>query len=133
MTRHILAIAALSALCVSGCDMEPPSHTSPRPAAQQPAAPAAPDAEELIQLARHAVREHGLRSPRSAQFPLPESGDYIVADLGDGTHRVMGYVDAENALGVSVREDWIVEIELEGSQVHVRHLEVGDSVIYSER
>jgi hypothetical protein len=56
----------------------------------------------------HQFVERELQSPSSADFP--SFTDHQVSTLGEAHWRVSSYVDAENAFGASLREDWSCEV-----------------------
>lgn len=52
-----------------------------------------------------------LRSPSSAEFPGLMSGEWRVITLEDGTYVASGWVDAQNAFGVTVRSRWTCHVQ----------------------
>jgi hypothetical protein len=63
---------------------------------------------------RYAVRQR-MKSPSSVRFGL-QSPRECVLDLGGGTYRVRGWVDAKNVYGVLLRHDFVVEVHRNGDQ-----------------
>ena len=58
--------------------------------------------------------ENQLKSPSTADFGW-QSTDECVTDLGGGTYRVKGWVDAQNAFGATVRTDFVLTVRCTGN------------------
>nr|DAY51558.1 MAG TPA: hypothetical protein [Caudoviricetes sp.] len=67
--------------------------------------PLAPDM--LVTFSKQAVKEH-LKSPSSAEFPSDESKYSVSYDEEKNTFTVYGSVEAQNALGVLLKNDYVV-------------------------
>jgi len=74
--------------------------------------------------------EDRLRSPGTADFGGVFAGDYqdpmeCVGKTGPNAYRVTGWVDAQNALGATVRADFVCELEYQGDDMwHCNSLEI---------
>lgn len=111
----------------------PAVETPDEPTAPQTEAQEEPASEEIIHMARFAVRR-ALAEPNSAEFPLPDSGGYRVEKSGDRTYTVMGSVTAKNALGVRVRQPWEVIVRFDGAEdVTPLYIELGQDVLLDNR
>lgn len=104
------------------------SGPAPRPEQTQAPEPKEPTETDLIHYARYIVRE-SLKSPSSAEFPLPESGAYSVGLLDDGRYQVTGYVEADNAFGAHLRQNFMVRLKLSGDQAYGQFVQIGDQVV----
>ena len=67
-----------------------------------------------------------LTSPSTAKF-----GDYgttaeAVTALPNGTYRVVGYVDAQNAFGGTLRKNYVCEVLIGGGRTRITSLEMED-------
>ena len=58
-----------------------------------------------------------LRSPSTAEFPWASTGR--VTYLGICRHRVRSYVDAQNAFGAVIRNDWVAVVRYKGDEIWV--------------
>jgi len=58
--------------------------------------------------------EQNLKAPKSADFPF---SDYTYTILKDNTIEVRSYVDAQNALGVQLRNKYVILLKLIGADV----------------
>lgn len=56
--------------------------------------------------------EDKLHSPSTAEYPAMSTVD--VEHLGEGVYTVDAYVDAQNAYGAMVRQDYYMKIQYEG-------------------
>lgn len=57
--------------------------------------------------------EKRLKAPASAEFPLITDSDVTVTYLGDCTHEVRAYVDAQNLFGAKIRNRYYVKLQNE--------------------
>ena len=55
--------------------------------------------------------KEGLRSPASAVFPSSQDSLVDLTYIGNCTHRVKGFVDAQNAFGGTERNEYLAEIQ----------------------
>jgi len=55
--------------------------------------------------------EQHLRAPASAKFPWMTDADVSVKYLGDCTHEVRAYVDAQNGFGALIRSRYYVKLQ----------------------
>jgi hypothetical protein len=65
----------------------------------------------VVQCQNHV--KNRLRSPSTADFPFLE---HEVNSLGKETYRVRSYVDAQNALGATIRNNWVCTISYGGGE-----------------
>jgi hypothetical protein len=70
---------------------------------------------QMIKAAQRGVL-HVLKAPASAEFPSPtfQMQAYSIQYVSPGTHRVAGYVDAQNSFGAMLRSEWEVICKGEG-------------------
>jgi hypothetical protein len=62
-----------------------------------------------------------LKAPGTAKFPwAPDTHP----TKGDGTYRVSGWVDAQNAFGTTLRSDWVCTVEQVGERWKLIDLEL---------
>lgn len=68
--------------------------------------------DKIVQygMAKDFVNRH-LISPSTAKYPLSNVSGVTISSLGDCTHTVRGYVDAQNLLGVSTRMRYSVTLQ----------------------
>jgi len=76
--------------------------------------------------------EKGLKAPSTAQF-LASNADGVRITHNAVTERwtVVGFVDAQNAFGTMLRQDFECELSYTGSQVAAHSLRIGDTVLIS--
>lgn len=94
----LFAIIALSSMCSSGGKDEE----------------SRPSEAGAYVAAKGFVRDH-LRAPSTAKFPCCYSD--FTEDLGGGRYRIESYVDAENAFGAMIRDQYVVIVKWKGDDV----------------
>lgn len=76
--------------------------------------------------------EQNLKSPASAEFPISNDPGVTIAKLGNGRWSVLGFVDAENAFGAKLRQDFGCQISYSGTRVTLHQLRIGDQVLLED-
>jgi hypothetical protein len=84
------------------------SGSKPHPSADSPLDPRVNGIEtsELVSVAQGFVK-NSLKVPSTAKFPWGSS-EYVIQNLGNGEFGVAGWVEAKNAYGVPLKQQWTV-------------------------
>jgi hypothetical protein len=70
----------------------------------------------------------GLKAPGSTVFPLSNAPGVTITQA-DGRWFVVEFVDAENAFGAKLRQDFQCQMTYQGNVATIRRLVIGDTVL----
>jgi serine/threonine protein kinase len=100
------------------------SPTITSPAMTLPAAQAQCESKISAFVMSHEFVKRQLKAPATAEFPSFSDQDVHVNYLGDCTHEVRAYVDAQNSFGAKLRNNYYVKLQNEKGTDTWRALEV---------
>lgn len=97
-----------------------------------PNAPAAPDRISAWVDCSEFVKKN-LKSPSTAQFPSSAADGVIIAHIASNDRwSVLGYVDAQNSFGATLRQDFGCQVSYSGGKVTLHALRIGDQVFVDD-
>jgi len=141
----LIGLSILSAIIIpSGTT----SVESPAPKVESVKAPATPETksgpapeektdQKIIEDAYYSGRrfiKESLKAPSTAKFSNIRNDDKTGAvKLNSGRYKGWGTVEAQNAFGVPLKEDWVTELQPEGDSWRIVYARLGDKVILDSR
>lgn len=78
-------------------------------------------------IASHSIIKRILKSPSSAEFPAKQEHQFFAAQ---GTWKVSGYVDSQNAFGVMIRSHWVVGLVYDAGKYYPAFVEFDGKRVY---